>query len=29
MLNQIIGNKFPDIETIHFNQGCSYKWITG
>lgn len=29
MLNSIISNKFPDIETIHFNQGCTYKWITG
>jgi putative NIF3 family GTP cyclohydrolase 1 type 2 len=29
MLNQLIKQKFPEIETIHFNQGCSYKWITG
>jgi putative NIF3 family GTP cyclohydrolase 1 type 2 len=29
MLNQIIKQKFPNIETIHFNQGCTYKWITG
>jgi putative NIF3 family GTP cyclohydrolase 1 type 2 len=29
MLNRIIQERFPDIETIHFNQGCSYKWITG
>jgi putative NIF3 family GTP cyclohydrolase 1 type 2 len=28
-LNQIIRQKFPNIETIHFDQGCSYKWITG
>lgn len=28
-LNQIIKDKYPDIETIHFNQGCTYKWITG
>jgi len=28
-LNQIIKQKFPDIEVIHFNQGCTYKWITG
>jgi putative NIF3 family GTP cyclohydrolase 1 type 2 len=28
-LNQIIRQKFPDIEVIHFNQGCTYKWITG
>jgi len=29
MLNQIIKQKFPNIETAHFNQGCTYKWITG
>jgi hypothetical protein len=29
MLNKIIKQRFPDLETIHFNQGCSYKWITG
>ena len=29
MLNQIIKERFPEIETVHFNQGCSYKWITG
>jgi putative NIF3 family GTP cyclohydrolase 1 type 2 len=29
MLNRIIQERFPDIETIHFNQGCSYKWISG
>ncbi len=28
-LNRIIKQKFPDIETTHFNQGCTYKWITG
>lgn len=28
-LNLLISNKFPGIETIHFNQGCTYKWITG
>ena len=28
-LNQIIKDKYPDIETIHFNQGCTYKWVTG
>ena len=28
-LNQIIKQKFPDIDVIHFNQGCTYKWITG
>ena len=29
MLNKIIKQKFPDLETVHFNQGCTYKWITG
>jgi len=29
MLNQIIKERFPDIETVHFNQGCTYKWIPG
>jgi len=29
MLNQIIQQKFPTVETIHFKQGCSYKWIVG
>jgi putative NIF3 family GTP cyclohydrolase 1 type 2 len=28
-LNLLISNKFPEIETIHFKQGCTYKWITG
>jgi putative NIF3 family GTP cyclohydrolase 1 type 2 len=28
-LNHIIKKKFPDIDVIHFNQGCTYKWITG
>ena len=28
-LNMIIKQKFPDIDVIHFNQGCTYKWITG
>ena len=27
-LNQIIKEKYPDIEVIHFTQGCTYKWIT-
>ncbi len=27
-LNHIIKQRFPAIETIHFNQGCTYKWIT-
>ena len=26
-LNQIIRQKFPTVEILHFNQGCSYKWI--
>lgn len=29
MLNEQLANAFPSIEVIHFNQGCSYKWITG
>ncbi len=29
MLNRLIKQKFPNLETIHFNQGCSYQWITG
>jgi len=29
MLNQLIKQKFPDVETTHFNQGCTYQWITG
>jgi putative NIF3 family GTP cyclohydrolase 1 type 2 len=28
-LNQIIREKYPDIEVMHFNEGCSYKWIGG
>jgi putative NIF3 family GTP cyclohydrolase 1 type 2 len=28
-LNQIIQQKYPDIETVHFKQGCTYEWITG
>lgn len=28
-LNQIIKEKYPDIDVIHFNEGCTYKWITG
>jgi putative NIF3 family GTP cyclohydrolase 1 type 2 len=28
-LNLIIKQKFSDIEVIHFNQGCTYRWITG
>jgi putative NIF3 family GTP cyclohydrolase 1 type 2 len=27
-LNRIIKEKFPSVETIHFRQGCTYKWIT-
>ena len=29
MLNQLIKQKFPAVETVHFNQGCTYQWITG
>lgn len=29
MLNRLIMQKFPKIDTIHFDQGCTYKWITG
>jgi putative NIF3 family GTP cyclohydrolase 1 type 2 len=29
MLNQLIRQKFPTVEILHFNQGCSYKWIVG
>ena len=29
MLNHLIKQKFPEIETFHLNQGCTYKWITG
>ena len=28
-LNQIIKQKFPEKDVIHFKQGCTYKWITG
>jgi putative NIF3 family GTP cyclohydrolase 1 type 2 len=28
-LNQIIKQKFPDLDVVHFDQGCTYKWITG
>jgi putative NIF3 family GTP cyclohydrolase 1 type 2 len=28
-LNQIIRQRFPELEVVHFNQGCTYKWITG
>ena len=27
-LNQIIREQYPDIETIHISQGCTYEWIT-
>ncbi|MBK9391807.1 MAG: Nif3-like dinuclear metal center hexameric protein [Bacteroidetes bacterium] len=27
-LNQIIKEKYPDIEVLHFSQGCTYEWIT-
>lgn len=26
-LNQIIKDKYPDIEVLHFSQGCTYEWI--
>jgi putative NIF3 family GTP cyclohydrolase 1 type 2 len=29
LLNQHLSRAFPEIEFVHFNQGCSYKWITG
>lgn len=28
-LNQIIREQYPDIETVHFKQGCTYEWIAG
>ena len=27
-LRNIISEKFPSIDVIHFEQGCTYKWIT-
>lgn len=27
-LNNIIREKYPEIEVLHFKQGCTYKWIT-
>ena len=27
-LNQIIKEKYPDIEVLHFSQGCTYDWVT-
>ena len=27
-LNRIIRERFPDIDVIHFSQGCTYEWIT-
>lgn len=27
-LNQIIKEKYPDIDVLHFSQGCTYDWIT-
>jgi putative NIF3 family GTP cyclohydrolase 1 type 2 len=29
LLNENLVKAFPDYEVMHFNQGCSYKWITG
>jgi putative NIF3 family GTP cyclohydrolase 1 type 2 len=28
LLNRHLGEALPEIEFIHFNQGCSYKWIS-
>jgi len=28
-LNSIIKEKYPDIEVMHFPQGCSYRWYQG
>lgn len=28
-LNRIIKDRYPSIEVIHFNQGCTYKWFKG
>ena len=28
LLNEFLSKTFPEFEFIHFNQGCSYKWIT-
>ncbi|MBN2775276.1 MAG: Nif3-like dinuclear metal center hexameric protein [Prolixibacteraceae bacterium] len=28
LLNAFLSNNIPEIPFIHFNQGCSYKWIT-
>jgi putative NIF3 family GTP cyclohydrolase 1 type 2 len=28
MLNQHLSGAIPDLEFIHFNQGCSYRWIS-
>jgi putative NIF3 family GTP cyclohydrolase 1 type 2 len=27
-LNQIIKEKYPDIDVLHFKEGCTYNWIT-
>ena len=29
LLNKHLSEQVPDLEFIHFNQGCSYRWITG
>jgi len=29
LLNAHLKKEFPDIEVIHIQQGCGYKWITG
>ncbi|NMC38837.1 MAG: NGG1p interacting factor NIF3 [Bacteroidales bacterium] len=28
-LNRIIKDRYPEIEVVHFSQGCTYDWITG
>jgi len=28
LLNRHLAKTFPDMEFVHFNQGCSYKWIS-
>jgi hypothetical protein len=29
LLNQHLSQNIPDIEFIHLNQGCTYRWIPG
>ena len=28
-LNRIIKQRFPELDVIHFKQGCTYRWISG